>query len=83
MNGTLSFNPCEPEKCIDVTIIDDGRVERDESFKIFLEWNGADYMDSILYSNSANGTITIQDNDGEYSYTSTYRIVIDFHFCSG
>ena len=65
MNGTLSFNPCNKERCINVTIIDDGRVERDESFKIFLEWNGAHNMDSILYPNSANGTITIQD-DGEY-----------------
>ena len=49
-----------------MTIKDDGRVERDESFKIFLEWDSAQGQDSILDPNSANGTITIQDNDGEF-----------------
>ena len=81
MFSTLSFNPCDLEKCINVQIMDDDRVERDESFKIFLEWDSA--HDSILDPNSAQGTITIQDSDGEYSYTSTYRIVTDLHFCSG
>lgn len=68
MFGTLSFGPCELEKCTNVQIKDDGRVEKDESFKIILEWGTSD-MDSILDPNRATGTVTIQDNDGEYSYT--------------
>ena len=55
----------------------------DESVKIFLEWERDQGMESILYPNSSNGTITIQDNDSEYSYTSTYRIGTDLHFCRG
>ena len=66
---TLSFNRCELKRCINVTIKEDRRAERDESFKIFLEWDSAHGQDSILDPKSTNGTITIQDNDGEYSYT--------------
>ena len=63
--STLTFDPCDLEKCINVQIKEDARVERDESFEIFLKWDSD--QDSILDPNSANGTITIQDNDGEYS----------------
>ena len=63
--NSLTFLPCAlngTEICLNISIIDDGRVEYDETFSITLTVDNP--LDTINGNNNAQADVTIVDNDG-------------------
>ena len=57
LSKTLMFTACETQRCLNVTIVDDMTVERNETLDVTLNVPGLDF--------DANQVITILDNDGK------------------
>ena len=81
-SGTLRFAPGETEKTIDVSIIGDTDIEKDETFT--LRWTG--WKNVWLVSRTATGTITnddegasvsIEDASAEEGESITFTLKLD------
>ena len=59
----LTFSPCDTQNCVDVAIVDDFRIEDDESFFVTLLWTLD--LDSRINLDPVNEEIVILDNDSE------------------
>ena len=59
------FTACQHRKCVSLPIVDDGIVERVESFYIALE-RTSDLDETIILNETAvHGVVNIIDDDGE------------------
>ena len=69
VSTTLIFSECANKSCVRITILDDMIVERRETFSISLE-----SIDRriTLDQDSANGEVTIMDNEGR-TYHKLYK----------
>lgn len=72
--SNLVFSPCELEKCVNVWIIDDDVVEKDESLQLILEATSNENPNIELDPERVNGRITIQDDDGKYSMSKYMQL---------
>ena len=61
VSAILRFAPCEINRCVNITIVDDSEIESDEAFNITLErtpsLNGAIMLDAV------DGMIGVSDDD--------------------
>ena len=64
LSTTLMFGACETQHCVNVTIVDDGLVEGDETFGITL--NLITHLDNRLMLNTVTGMIMITDDDCKF-----------------
>ena len=60
----VTFSPCDARECVDVPIIDDCSLERDETFTLLLEPEMR-LTDRIIVNGSL--TVTIEDDDSKKS----------------
>ena len=60
LSTTLIFTACETRRCLNVTIVDDMTVERNETLDVALNFPGLDFD-----ANQVAKIITILDNDGK------------------
>ena len=63
LNEILMFEACETQKCVNVTITDDGVDELDETFTYHLRRTTS--LDPRIILDPVNGRIVVVDNDGE------------------
>ena len=65
MSSILEFQPGETEKKVTITIIDDKKIERDESFQLYLSAG-----EGVHLSPFPRAAITIVNNDGKDVHVS-------------
>ena len=63
VNTVLTFSPADTRECVNVQILDDDVVENDEVINL----NATLTMTNPLITIGGSATITILDEDGEYS----------------
>ena len=74
---TLTFDPCESIKCIDVVLENDCVLEDTEAFNIRLETIDGQDRRIIIDPDTGNEDVTIIDDDGMwYNYKCVYTIYL-------
>ena len=67
---TLTFQPCDRQQCVNVSITDDLINEPEERFAVSLTLS--DDASPYLTLGSAAGDIVITDDDGKDEFSETY-----------
>ena len=73
LSKIVEFQPGETEKIITIHILDDSRVERAESFELYLTGG-----DGVHLSSFFRAEITIPENDGNIKYIADNDILCLF-----
>ena len=64
---TLTFQPCDRQQCVNVSITDDLINEPEERFAVSFTFSGE--IPSYITLGSAAGDIVITDDDGKFTKT--------------
>ena len=68
MKSTLRFRACETSQCLNVTIINDNKLEVSETFTVNLQ--KSDSLSTKFTVNPSSEVVTITDDDGTYTCTN-------------
>ena len=64
---TLTFPPCTPSLCVNITINDDSTLEKEEVFNVLLDLDGGASEHNITLVKNKT-MVVIMDNDGKNQY---------------